>query len=247
VDDRLTILCVDDEPVVLGSLRRQIRSFSEGTRIEVAQSGPEALALLDRLQEMGRPVALLVSDQQMPGMTGDAVLAAAAQKHPHTYQVMLTGQATAEAVGRAVNQGRLFRFLAKPWSIEDLRLTVQNALDAFQRDRALEQQRAALDRAFHRSLQFVPHAYLRMLGRARLEDAERGDAAAAWVGVAFADIRGFTTLIETMDPRASFDLVNRYCIRTEPPIVAHGGFIDTYAGDGTLAIFPGPASDAIAG
>lgn len=247
MEDRLTIVCVDDEETVLASLRRQLRACAGGHRIEVAQSGPAVLELMERLENNGRPVALLLSDQQMPGMTGDAVLSAAAARFPHTYQVMLTGQATAEAVGRAVNQGRLYRFLSKPWTSEDLSFTVTKALEAYQRDRELERQRAALDRAYRRSLQFVPHAYLRMLGRARLEDAERGDAASVRVSVAFADIRGFTTLIERMDPHASFDLVNRYCIRTEPAILAHGGFVDTYAGDGTMAIFPGSVAEAVAG
>ena len=244
---RLTIVCVDDEPTVLASLRRQLRAHTTGCRIEVAQSGPAALELMERLEEGGRPVALLVSDQIMPGMTGDAVLAAAAVRFPNTYQVMLTGQATAEAVGRAVNQGRLYRFLSKPWSTEDLTFTVSKALEAYQRDRELEHQRIALDRAYRRSLQFVPHAYLRMLGRARLEDTERGDAISARVSIAFADIRGFTTLIERLDPHASFDLVNRYCLRAEPAIIAHGGFVDTYAGDGTMIIFPGAVEAAVAG
>jgi class 3 adenylate cyclase len=242
---RASILCVDDEPVVLASLRRQLREISPNHRIEVAASGREALEVFTRAKADGREIALLISDQQMPGMAGDALLAQAAVCSPGTYQVMLTGQATAEAVGRAVNNGRLFRFLSKPWSVEDLQGTVQMALTAHARDAELARHAAALDRAHRRSLDFVPHAYLRMLGRERLEDVERGDAIAARVTVFFADIRGFTTLIESMSPRQSFDFVNRYFLATDPAIRDNGGFIDHYAGDGTLAIFPGEPSDAV--
>lgn len=242
---RASILCVDDEPVVLTSLRRQLREIAPSYRIEVAASGREALDVFARAKGDGREIALLISDQQMPGMAGDALLAQAAECSPGTYQVMLTGQATAEAVGRAVNNGRLFRFLSKPWTAEDLQSTVQMALTAHARDAELARHAAALDRAHRRSLDFVPHAYLRMLGRERLEDVERGDAIAARVTVFFADIRGFTTMIEAMSPRQSFDFVNRYFLATEPAIRDHGGFIDHYAGDGTLAIFPGEPSDAV--
>ena len=72
---RASILCVDDEPVVLASLRRQLREISPNHRIEVAASGREALEVFRRAKADGREIALLISDQQMPGMAGDALLA----------------------------------------------------------------------------------------------------------------------------------------------------------------------------
>jgi class 3 adenylate cyclase len=156
-----------------------------------------------------------------------------------------TGQASADAVGRAVNNGRLFRFLSKPWSAEDLRVTVRQALEAFVRDAELARRAEALERAHRRSLDFVPHEYIRILGRDRLEDVERGDAIAMRLSVFFADVRGFTTLIESMSPAESFDFMNRYFEATEPAIRAHGGFVDHYAGDGTMAIFPTGADAAV--
>ena len=235
---RAVIVCVDDEPTVLTSLRRQLREVAPACRIEVARSGADALSVMNAMRDKGREIALVISDQLMPEMTGDELLVETAKRHPHTYQIMLTGQAGAEAVGRVINEGRLFRFLAKPWSFADLHVSVTAALKAYHQEREIELQAQALKRAYERSLQFVPQQYLRILGRERLEDVVRGDAVGMNVAVLFADLRGFTSLIEAMTPQESFDFVNSYFLATEPAVIANGGFVDHYQGDGIMALFP---------
>ena len=125
-----SIICVDDEEIVLNSLRRQLRKIAKGYRIEVATTGSQALQTIEYLKHRARPVALVITDQVMPMMNGDDLLIKIKDVSPETYQVMLTGQADGESVGRAVNEGSLFRFMAKPWSEHELQLTVQTALDA---------------------------------------------------------------------------------------------------------------------
>ena len=242
---RPAIVCVDDEQVVLSSLRRQLRDIVPGFKVEVASSGESALAAMKRFHEEGREVPLVISDQLMPGMLGDELLARIASLYPATYQVMLTGQASADAVGRAINNGRLHRFLAKPWLLEDLKLTVHSALNAYDQEQYIEHQSRALQRAYERSLSFVPMEYLRMLGRDRLEDVNRGDAIATAVSVMFADMRKFTSIIESMTPRQAFEFVNSYFMATESAVLDHGGFIDHYQGDGTMALFPHGCADAM--
>lgn len=244
---RPVILCVDDEEVVLASLRRELRLVAPGCKGIFAKSGVDALETLERLHESGRTVPLLISDQLMPGMLGDELLAICAEKYPKMMQIMLTGQASAESVGRALNNGRLFRFLSKPWLLEDLQLSVRAALQASFQERRLEEQSVALQRAYERSLAFVPGHYLELLGRERLEDVERGDAAAASVTVLFADIRGFTALTESLGPTESFRFINDYFMATEAAIRSNGGFIDHYQGDGTMALFPEHPEDAVKG
>jgi two-component system sensor histidine kinase ChiS len=233
-----SIICVDDEEIVLNSLRRQLRKIAKGYRIEVATSGNQALQTIEHLNDRSRPVALVITDQVMPMMNGDDLLVKIKDLSPNTYQVMLTGQADGESVGRALNEGKLFRFMAKPWSETDLHLTVQTALDAFHRDLDLQEKTQRLHRAHQRSLAFVPHHYLRTLGKEHFEDVERGDAVARKVAMMFTDIRGFTSLIEEMTPELSFQFVNHYYKTTEPSIYNHNGFVDHYFGDGVMAIFP---------
>ena len=240
-----SIICVDDEEIVLNSLRRQLRKVAKGYRIEVATTGNQALETIEHLNNRARPVALVITDQVMPMMNGDDLLVKIKDLSPDTYQVMLTGQANGESVGRAVNEGKLFRFMAKPWSESDLHLTVQTALDAFHRDLDLRDKTRQLHRAHQRSLAFVPHDYLRALGKQHFEDVERGDAVAKRVAIMFTDIRGFTALAEKMSPESSFKFVNRYYEATEPSIYKHNGFVDHYFGDGVMAIFPEGAASGL--
>ena len=139
------IICVDDEPFVLESLKEQLkRYFGNRYYIEVAQSGEEALEIVEDLQEEGIDVPLIISDQIMPGMKGDELLIQLHARYPKMLKIMLTGQASAEAVGRVVNAANLYRYIAKPWDETDLSLTVTEALGRYDCNRQLAEQNEAL-------------------------------------------------------------------------------------------------------
>lgn len=144
------ILCVDDEKVVLDSLQREL-SFSLDTlyRVELAESGLEALELLEELTRDGYEVPLVISDHLMPGMLGDEFLIKLHSWLPDTRKVMLTGQADSAAVGNAVNRANLYRFISKPWDATDMALTVQSALRSYETDKTLAQQNEELRRLNH--------------------------------------------------------------------------------------------------
>lgn len=127
---KLTLLLVDDEPNILSALRRLFHS--DGFQVRLAASGPEGLAILER-----DPVDLIISDMRMPGMSGDEFLALAAERWPQIPRILLTGYADIDSTVRAVNRGRIFCYVAKPWDADDLRLSVRNALDNYllQRER----------------------------------------------------------------------------------------------------------------
>ena len=143
--NNLAILCVDDQEVVLESLTEQLSShLSKICEIEAAESGEAALAILEELQQEGIEVPLIVTDQIMPGMKGDELLIEVYARFPKTLQIMLTGQADAQAVGNALNFANLYRYLAKPWDETDLILTVKEALRRYAQDRKLTEQNHAL-------------------------------------------------------------------------------------------------------
>ncbi len=139
--DRL--LVVDDEPTVVEALIAQLAPL--GVWIEGALSAEEALPLLE-----SQP-AVVIADYLMPGMKGDAFLIQVRKRLPHARLILLTGQAGAENVGRVVNEAGLFRYIAKPWDVEDLRLTVQQALQSYYTEWHLSE-RQRLSRSL---LQFV--------------------------------------------------------------------------------------------
>jgi signal transduction histidine kinase len=136
------ILCVDDERTILDSLRDQIgHSLQPYFQIEIAESGQEALEVLEELNQEGE-VVLAISDYIMPHMRGDEFLIRLAEQSPRTVQVMLTGQADAEAVGRAVNQASLYRYMSKPWNRGELEATVLAAAAIYYQNKRLEEAEA---------------------------------------------------------------------------------------------------------
>ncbi|MBW4661478.1 MAG: response regulator [Drouetiella hepatica Uher 2000/2452] len=147
---QFAILCIDDENIVLESLKEQLkRPFGKNYYIEVAQSSEDALDILEELQLEEVEVALIISDQIMPGMKGDELLIQVHSRFPQILKVLLTGQASAEAVGNAVNHANLYRYIAKPWDEADLILTVTEALRRHRQDQQLAQQNQQLQQINH--------------------------------------------------------------------------------------------------
>ena len=139
------ILCVDDEQSVLVGLKEQLkRAFGGRYLVETADDGASAIEICDELEQDGYCVPLVISDHIMPGMKGDELLVRLHARAPNMLKIMLTGQAGGEAVGNAVNQGGLYRFISKPWQQEDLVLTVREALRRYDDVQLLAEQQATL-------------------------------------------------------------------------------------------------------
>lgn len=123
------ILCVDDEAVILDSLKEQLkRRFGDRYIYEVAESAQEAWEVIEELQMDEVNIIVIVSDWLMPGIKGDEFLAQIHQKFPNVVTIMLTGQADEEAIDRARQQANLYACLHKPWTEEDLARTISAAL-----------------------------------------------------------------------------------------------------------------------
>ena len=122
------ILCVDDEPDILNTLKMQLKNeFKNDYFYELAESGDEALDLLKDFQEKFQ-VIVIISDWLMPGIKGDELLIKVHQKYPKIIKVMLTGQADAAALQRAVQEADLYCCLYKPWQSKDLIETIKSGL-----------------------------------------------------------------------------------------------------------------------
>lgn len=129
------LLIVDDDPQVLAAVRRDLRSrYREQYTVISAASGPEALATAHELKSRGDSLALLMSDQRMPGMPGSEVLARSREVYPLARRVLLTAYSDIDAVVKAVNEAHLDYYLSKPWDPPEERLfpVVDDLLDAWQ-------------------------------------------------------------------------------------------------------------------
>lgn len=118
---RPAVLLVDDDPFMLAVLADMLGD--EPVRVLTAASGPEALAVVER-----EPVAVILCDQSMPGMSGTEVLAQVAARHPHTVRLMLTGQQDLAEIESALHSGVADAHYAKPVSAASLRARMREAL-----------------------------------------------------------------------------------------------------------------------
>jgi len=134
------IVCVDDERTVLNSLQTELmNALGDDYLIEPAESGLDALEIIEELLEDGIELPVVISDQIMPGIKGDELLTRIHAIAPKTLTILLTGQADAEAIGKAVNSANLYRYIPKPWESTDLHLTVTEAIKSYFQDKELEQ------------------------------------------------------------------------------------------------------------
>ena len=142
------IICVDDEEIIRSSLEEQLkRNIGRDYEIELAANGWEALSLCAELEAEGIDIALVISDQTMPGMSGDEFLIRLHAAYPKTIKILLTGRAEANSIGNIVNAASLYRYITKPWDETDLILTVKEALRTYEQKRQLSKQNDLLKQA----------------------------------------------------------------------------------------------------
>lgn len=122
------ILCVDDEPNILSSLRRLLHP--QHYTVLTADSGTAALEILQ-----SRHVDLVISDMRMPHMNGAQFLEKVRSGWPETIRLLLTGYADVDAIIDAINRGEIYRYITKPWNDNDIVLIVRHALERQQLER----------------------------------------------------------------------------------------------------------------
>ena len=118
------VLCVDDEQSILNSLRRLLRC--EDYQLLIANSGAEGLEILSQ-----QPVHVVISDLNIPQMSGAEFLEQVSQTYPQTVRLALSGSADAEMILDAVNKGQIYQYLLKPWRDDELRLSIRQALASY--------------------------------------------------------------------------------------------------------------------
>jgi two-component system, probable response regulator PhcQ len=158
-----TVLLVDDEPHVLDALKRALRR--EPFECLTATSGAAAQELMAR-----HPVDVVISDEQMPGMSGSVLLSLVRKQFPQTIRIILSGQATLEAAVRAINEGEVYRFFLKPCDPADLASTIRQALA----HKRLEEQSRRLLREFQKQASLLARLELRSPGLLNVEVDDQG-------------------------------------------------------------------------
>lgn len=119
------ILYVDDEPYNLKAFFHTFRSFYD---IVLAERAAEALHFLSQLND----VAVLITDQRMPDMDGVTLMRTVSQQYPKVVKMMLTAYGDKHELIDAINEGKIYAFINKPWDELDLRLKIDKAIEHYQ-------------------------------------------------------------------------------------------------------------------
>jgi len=251
VTPEATVLLVDDEVRVLDSLEALLAMDYRVLRADRPTAALELLA--------GEEVALVVSDQRMPGMTGTELLARCRAVAPDTVRVLLTAFTDADALMESINAANIYHFILKPWDPTELTHTVRRGVERYRltaergqlvRDLAaknadleatLADLRATQQRVLHEA---EVRAQLQRYVSPRLAEMALGNPSLLeqpgdWreATVLFADIRGYTRLIETTPGPIVIRLLDGYLAEMIDVIFRHQGTVEQLIGDEIVVLF----------
>ena len=137
---RSTIICVDDEKLLLNMLYAQLKEwFGKNYNIEKATNAADALKILDLYLKAGEDVSVFISDYIMPVTKGDELLALVKERNPKIKRIMLTGYSAIDGIINAINKAGIYRYILKPWDNQDLMLTLLEAIKAYEQDKMTAQ------------------------------------------------------------------------------------------------------------
>ena len=137
---KLKLMVVDDE---LDNLELLQRTFRKDFRVFRAEGSLQALEILAQEGEM----AIIISDQRMPVMNGSEFLAKTVERFPDTIRILLTGYTDVEDLVEAINSGKVYKYITKPWSTEELKAVVKQATETY---RVVKRRTDELSRALRR-------------------------------------------------------------------------------------------------
>lgn len=233
------ILYVDDEEHNLISFRA---TFRRDYQVYTAISGEEGLEIV-----RNQPIDLIITDQRMPKMTGIQFLERTLPEYPDMIRMILTGFSDVEAIIGAINSGRVFRYITKPWDETELRMTLENArqlselsmdnkLLLMQLQKKVEEQ----ERTLRLFMKYVPEQVVEKTLSSSEESIFDGELRS--IAILFCDIRGFTPMSEQLPPKEVVSFLNDYYAIMTEAIKRHNGTVIQYVGDEIFAAFGAPVA-----
>ncbi len=220
------ILIVDDEPVNLQVLENHLSLYNY--TVKQALSGHQALEIVREES----PFDMIILDIMMPKMSGYEVCERLRELYPaqELPVVMLTAKNRVTDLVEGFSSGAN-DYLTKPFSKDELLTRIKTHLELSQ-----------INRAYGR---FVPHDFLKLIGKESIIDTRLGDQAAGKMTVLFSDIRSYTSLSEQMTPTENFEFINAYLEQMGPIVDKNAGFVTHFLGDGIMALFKRSPADAL--
>ena len=233
------ILYVDDEEQNLISFKA---SFRREYTVYTSLSGEEGLEIV-----RNHDIQLIITDQRMPGMTGVQFLEQVVPEYPDTIRMILTGYSDIEVVIEAINSGRVFRYITKPWDENELRVTLENARQLWNLQqnnkellRKLQYKVEEQEKTLRIFMKYVPEPVVQKALSAKEESIF--DGVSRHVAVLFCDIRGFTPMSEELLPKEVVSFLNDYYTIMTQVVNKHNGTVTQFVGDEVFATFGAPVA-----
>jgi class 3 adenylate cyclase len=234
-----SILYVDDEEQNLVSFRA---TYRRDYTIFTANSGKQGLKIMAE-----NNINLVITDQRMPEMTGIQFLEKVIPQYPDTIRMVLTGFSDIEVIIEAINTGRVFRYINKPWDETELKMTIENARQIyelqvnnknlmFQLQQKVEEQ----ERTLKLFTKYVPESVVQKSLNSSSDTIFDGELRE--IAVLFCDIRGFTPISEVLSPKETVSFLNDFYSLMTDIIRRHNGSVNQFVGDEVFAAFGAPLS-----
>ncbi len=232
--EKFPILYVDDEQHNLTSFAA---TFRKDYKIHTSINGDDAIEIM-----RSHEIKLVITDQRMPEMTGIQLLEKLTPEFPDSIRMILTGFSDIEVIIDAINGGRVFRYITKPWDENELRMTIDNAKQLFE----LQMRNKSLVTELHKKVEeqdqtlklfmkYVPEQVVRKTLEKSSDSIFEGDLRN--VAVLFCDIRGFTPLSEELEPKEVVSFLNEYYQIMTEVVKKHNGSVIQFVGDEIFAAF----------
>lgn len=126
---KIVIVCVDDEKIILNSIKAQLKeNYGNQFVYETAENAMDALEIIDELMMTLNTQLIIISDWLMPIIKGDEFLIRVHQKYPAAIKILLTGQADDFAINNSIKQANLHKCIRKPWMKTELLKTIDSGL-----------------------------------------------------------------------------------------------------------------------
>ncbi len=231
------ILYVDDEEQNLFSFKA---TFRREYNVYTAISGIEGMEIMHN-----HDIHLIITDQRMPEMTGIQFLEKILPVYPDPIRMILTGFSDVEAIIEAINTGRVFRYITKPWDERELRMTIENARQIFNLQSKnkslvtqLQQKVEEQEKTLKLFMKYVPEQVVQKALNQREGSIFEGESRE--VAVLFCDIRGFTPMSESLTPPEVVSFLNDYYSVMTRIVKRHNGTVTQFVGDEIFATFGAP-------
>jgi class 3 adenylate cyclase len=233
-ETKFPILYVDDEEHNLVSFAA---TFRKEYKVYTAMTGAEGIDIM-----RNNDIKLVITDQRMPEMTGIEFLEKITPEFPDTIRMILTGFSDIGVIIEAINSGRVFRYINKPWDENELRMTFENAKRVYELQtsnrelmNSLKQKVEEQERTLKLFVRYVPEQVVTKSLATSQESIFEGELRN--VAVLFCDIRGFTPMSEELAPKEVVSFLNDYYAIMTQVVKQHKGSVNQFVGDEIFAAF----------